>query len=181
MKDKVRGAIIGVAMGDALGMPAEGLKPETIVKYYGKINTYRTPRKRHFHNLKRGQWTDDTQLTLAVGESIVKVNGLNFEDIARAHVEAFNGERRGWGNTTKQGCQRLLMGHNWWEAGGNSGAGNGPPMKIAPVGVLYGLEIINLTEMISACINISKMTHGDPRAAVAASDDQESMAHGAPF
>lgn len=60
------------------------------------------------------------------------------------------------------------MGENWWEAGGDSGAGNGPPMKIAPVGVLYGLDLINLTEMIAACVNISKMTHGDSRAAVAA-------------
>jgi len=168
MKDQVRGAIVGVAMGDALGMPAEGLKPETVQKYYGKISTYRTPRKRHFHNLKRGQWTDDTQLTLAVGESIVKMKGLDFEDIATAHVHAFNAERRGWGNTTKQGCQRLLMGENWWEAGGANGAGNGPPMKIAPVGVLYGLEVIDLIELIAACVNISKMTHGDPRAALAA-------------
>lgn len=168
MKDKVRGAIIGVAIGDALGMPAEGLSPKSIKKYYGKISTYRTPRKKHFHNLKKGQWTDDTQLTLAIGESIIKMKGLDFEDIAEAHIVAFNSSRRGWGKTTQQGCQRLLVGCEWWEAGGNSGAGNGPPMKIAPVGVLYGLEIINITEMIAACVNISKMTHGDPRAAVAA-------------
>jgi ADP-ribosylglycohydrolase len=168
MKDRVRGAIVGVAIGDALGMPAEGLKPETVGKYYGKISTYRTPRKRHFHNLKRGQWTDDTQLTLAIGESIIRMKGLDFEDIAQSHVDAFNGPRRGWGKTTQQGCQRLLMGDNWWEAGGDSGAGNGPPMKIAPVGILYGLDIISLVELIGACINISRMTHGDSRAAVAA-------------
>lgn len=168
MKNKVRGAIVGVAIGDALGMPAESLKPNTIKKYYGKITTYRTPVKKHFHNLKRGQWTDDTQLTLAIGESIIKMNGIDFEDIAKAHVDAFNESRRGWGKTTQQGCQRLIMGDNWWESGGSVGAGNGPPMKIAPVGVLYGLDIINKTEMVASCVNISKMTHGDSRAAVAA-------------
>lgn len=168
MKDYVRGVIVGVAIGDALGMPAESLSPVSVQKHYGNINTYRTPRRHSFHKLKRGQWTDDTQLTLAIGESIIKMKGINFEDIADAHISAFNSSRRGWGKTTIQGCQKLIMGCDWWDAGGNSGAGNGPPMKIAPVGVLYGLGIINLTELIATCVNISKMTHGDVRAGVAA-------------
>jgi ADP-ribosylglycohydrolase len=57
MKDKVIGACLGTAIGDALGMPAECKKPETIQRLYGKIKGYRTPKsardgKPFHHNLK---------------------------------------------------------------------------------------------------------------------------------
>lgn len=170
MKDKVRGAIVGVAIGDALGMPVEGLLPETIEKCYGGIKSYRTPSRkcRSHHTLKRGQYTDDTQLTLAIGESIVANRGINYNDIASKHVQSFQGERRGWGKATTNGCQRILIGIDWWNSGETGAAGNGPPMKIAPIGVLYGLNIINKFDLITSCINISRMTHGDPKAATAA-------------
>lgn len=171
MRDKVRGAIVGVAIGDALGMPVEGLLPTTIKKHFGVINSYRTPNPKcrsPYHTLKRGQWTDDTQLTVVIGESIVENNGINYDDIANRHAKAFQEDRRGWGKATINGCQRILSGANWWESGEKGAAGNGPPMKITPVGVLYGLDIINKFDLITACINISRMTHEDPRAATAA-------------
>lgn len=170
MRDKVRGAIVGVAIGDALGMPVEGLLPKTIKKHFGVINSYRTPNPKccsPYHTLKRGQWTDDTQLTTVIGESIVENKGINYDDIAGRHAKALQADRRGWGKATINGCQRILSGANWWESGEKDAAGNGPPMKIAPIGVLYGLDVINRFDMVTACINISKMTHEDPRAATA--------------
>ena len=168
MKDKVRGAIVGVAIGDALGMPVEGLLPETIKKLYGHINSYRKPKSKIHPTLNRGQYTDDTQLTIAIAESIIDRKEIDFEDIAVRHIEAYQGERRGWGKATRESCQRLEDGTNWWVSGESGAAGNGPPMKIAPIGVLYGLGLIDKMEMVGSCINISKMTHEDPRAAIAA-------------
>lgn len=170
MKDKVRGAIVGVAIGDALGMPVESLKPKTIKKYFKWVKTYRTPNKktRNFHDLKRGQWTDDTQLTLAIGESIVDNKRIDYQDIADRHIKVFLNGRRGWGGATKNGIQRILSGASWWDAGDPNAAGNGPPMKMAPIGVLYGLNLIDKFGMVTACTNISKMTHGDPRAIMGA-------------
>ena len=171
MKDKVRGAIVGLAIGDALGMPVEGLKPETIKKNFGYIKTMRSPNKKccsPYHNLKRGQYTDDTQLTVAIAKSIIECGEIDYEDIAEKHIEAFRGERRGWGKATTIGCQRLYDGIPWYNSGVDDAAGNGPPMKIAPIGVLYGLDLISKLEMVNACINISRMTHRDERAFIAA-------------
>jgi len=170
MKDKIRGIITGVAIGDALGMPVESLSPETIQKYFKWISEYEAPNKKTkcFHNLKKGQWTDDTQLTLAIGESIVENKGINYEDIAKRHVDVFLNGRRGWGRATRLGVQKLLDGYKWWASGDKQAAGNAPPMKIAPIGILYGLNIINKIQMISICTNISQMTHCDPRAIIAA-------------
>ena len=112
MKDRIRGAIVGVAIGDALGMPVEGLSPKTISDCYGWINSYRTPKRwRKIHkNLKRGQWTDDTQLTIAIAESIIRKNSIDYNDIAGAHIGAFQSERRGVGPSDKR---RVPETHRW--------------------------------------------------------------------
>lgn len=172
MKDKVIGACLGTAIGDALGMPAECKKPETIRRLYGTIKSYRTPKsakdgKPFHHNLSAGMWTDDTQLMLAVGESIVDRGGIDYDDIAQRHILAYQ-EKRGWGKSTKQAVQNMMGGETWYNAGIDGAVGTGPPMKIAPIGVLYGMEIINDFNLMGVIHNISIMTHKDPMSFVAA-------------
>ena len=171
MKDKVRGAILGTAIGDALGMPAEGKSPDTIRKIYGRISTYRNPRslngKPFHHNLDAGMWTDDTQLMMAIGLSIARRKRIDYDDIAANHVCMFNG-RRGWGKATINSVQRIVSGAHWSEAAEPNAAGNGVAMKIAPIGVLYGLGELNDFDMITVVSNIARMTHGDTRATIAA-------------
>lgn len=169
-KSRVRGAIVGTAIGDALGMPVEGLKPSTIAKRYGVIRSFTAPRKgtwaKRTHNLKRGQWTDDTQLMLAIGESIAERGCFDFADIAKRHILTMK-DKRGWGGSTISGITKIKAGVNWWNSAKPDGAGNGTPMKIAPIGVLLALRKVMEFESSSAIVNISRMTHGDPRPAVA--------------
>lgn len=172
LKDRVLGACLGTAIGDALGMPAECKKPETIKRLYGRIAGFRNPKSakdgRPFHhNLSKGMWTDDTQLMLAIGESIVNKNGINYDDIASNHMIAYH-EKRGWGKTTKLAVQNMIKGKRWNEAGIDGAVGTGPPMKMAPIGVLYGLEYISDFELVGIISNLSVMTHNSPMPAVAA-------------
>jgi len=170
MRSRARGAIVGTAIGDALGMPVEGLSPATIVSKFGHLRSMVAPKNgtwaRQTHNLRRGQWTDDTQLMLAIGESVVSKGFLDFEDIAKRHVLCLN-DPRGWGKSTLTGIGRIKAGVSWWNSAAQDGAGNGTPMKIAPLGVLLALGRINVFEARTAVINISRMTHGDPRPAIA--------------
>lgn len=170
IRSRVRGAIIGTAIGDALGMPFEGLSPETIEEKFKNIRSMTAPVKNtvghRIHNLKRGQWTDDTQLMLAIGESIVSKKHIDFNDIAKRHVLCLN-DARGWGKTTLVGINRIKNGTNWWSSAVQDGAGNGTPMKMAPIGILLALNKIDMFEANTAVINISRMTHGDPRPAIA--------------
>jgi len=174
LRSRIRGAIIGTAIGDAFGMPVEGMKPEDIVKHFGRLTSMKTPK---FSALKRGQFTDDTQLMLAIGESIVAKGMMDYDDIAQRHI-LFMNERhnRGWGNSTITGVGRIKAGTSWWNSGVKDGAGNGIPMKIAPLGVLLALKKIDMFEARTAVINISRMTHGDPRPAVAGIVQMEAIA-----
>lgn len=185
-RDNIRGAILGTAIGDALGMPIEGLKPINIYKYYGKITGFRSPNPKckRIHDLKRGQWTDDTQLMLAIGESIVENGCICYEDIMEKHTEFFE-ERRGWGQATRNSVLRYLNGARWEECGEPDAAGNGPPMKIAPIGVLYGassnkywLASNDKFWLNSVISNVSMMTHKDVRAAIAANIQARFIATG---
>lgn len=162
--ERVCGAILGTAIGDALGMPAEGLSPEDIKKFYGKITRLVEPVcENSYHKLHKGQWTDDTQLMLAILESIVDKKVIDYDNIAKRHVEALL-HSRGWGKATTKAVTRIRDGVPWWNSAEEDAAGNGPPMKIAPIGVLYGLEVIDKAELFSVVTNISRMTHNDPRA-----------------
>ena len=65
-KDRQRGTIIGLAIGDALGAAVEFEMPGT----FPEVTGYRGDGP---HRLKPGQWTDDTSMALALADSIASV------------------------------------------------------------------------------------------------------------
>src|SRR3989344_7353833 len=107
MRERYQATLVGCALGDSLGMPVEAWKPEQIKKYFGEITGLRDPlvvldntgsplTKDEFgklkywnKDLKKGQYTDDTILTLAIAESIAANKGVVLEDIAARQVAAY--------------------------------------------------------------------------------------------
>lgn len=157
LKSKIRGLFLGVAIGDALGMPFES-KPYEMVKKVKKRENYRAGRWK-----KKGGWTDDTQLTIATAKAILDAGGFNMDAIATQHVLAYQTSVGGWGSTTKEACQRLEAGVPWTESGdfkGNErrGLGNGVPMKIAPLAAYFALcrDLLDFTKNV---VDFTAMTH----------------------
>jgi len=105
-KDKLEGALLGLAIGDALGMPIEGLGHQNIRLYYKGIKEYRDDEKRG--QFKAGQWTGDTQLTLTLAKIVqggappAEWPSLFSDELVRVLAE----ERR-WGPTTLSAARRL--------------------------------------------------------------------------
>lgn len=157
LKDKVRGMFLGIAIGDALGMPFES-KPYEVTSKVKKRENYRSGRWK-----KKGSWTDDTQLTLAVAKAIFDARGFNMDAIAAQHVTAYKTTVAGWGSTTREACKRLESGITWKESGdfqGNErrGLGNGVPMKIGPVAAYYALTK-NIADFTKNLVDFTAMTH----------------------
>ena len=72
LKDKIRGCLLGVAIGDALGAPFEHIPPgqtnQTLDKIGGRIEDF------HPHwRYPAGSWTDDTGMTLATCRAFIEV------------------------------------------------------------------------------------------------------------
>jgi ADP-ribosylglycohydrolase len=112
LRDKIRGSFIGLAVGDALGMPVETMTKNGILEATeGKgVRDYLPPIQRRIKGttgLPPGSTTDDTQLTLTVAKSIVERGGLDIEHQARMHVEALKSAAFGWGRTTADSVKEL--------------------------------------------------------------------------
>src|SRR4030067_2471799 len=71
LHDKFRGAILGCFLGDAFGAGFEGMSPDRAVFHRSTLSK-KFPR----------QYTDDTDMTLALAESIIQCGQVDPEDIA---------------------------------------------------------------------------------------------------
>lgn len=77
MENKIENGIIGFAIGDALGVPAEFKSREEL-----KINPITDMISGGAHNQVKGTWSDDTSMTLATIHSIVETGKIDTNDMA---------------------------------------------------------------------------------------------------
>lgn len=140
-RDRIRGMFMGIAIGDALGVPVETYSAERIVQEFGKITTYiQNPTHRWSSQKPAGAWSDDTQLTLAVAESLIACGRPDMNDMVRSHLALIDefGDM-GLGATTREALDRCRCRIPWTTSGftnkPNRGAGNALPMKVAPIGL----------------------------------------------
>ena len=83
VEDRFVGCLLGVAVGDALGMPVEGWSREAIRMRYGVLADLQPSSSR---GLGAGQFTDDTQMMLMHAESIVAAGRVDGDDLAQRFV-----------------------------------------------------------------------------------------------
>jgi ADP-ribosylglycohydrolase len=160
VRSRFRGAVLGLAIGDALGMPYEGWDPASIKGSLGKLEFKPAP----FRGLASGQFTDDTKMALCHLDSLIEKRRVDAEDIARKFLAWFkSGDWRGIGGTTLRAMKKLEKGASWKESGisGKYAAGNGGAMRIAPVGLFYTKDIENLREGVEKAVII---THNNEEA-----------------
>jgi ADP-ribosylglycohydrolase len=159
MKDRARGVLLGVACGDAFGMPNSFLERPT----------WRTamepgPADSPYHaGYPAGRITDDTEQSLALTDSLRKSGRHLDPSIAAkdllAWFERVGGESSlAVGPSTKRAMTALLAGQPL-DAVGATGVTNGAPMRIAPIGVWAALTSIDETSLIDEVAAACLPTH----------------------
>lgn len=125
--DNVEGMLLGIAIGDSLGITTEGLTPEYRRERYGEIRDYIPNR---YVNEARGFPSDDTQLSFWTLEQLIQDRGFVPEHLADRFA---SGDRIfGIGSTVRDFLANFKSGKPWYESGPHS-AGNGALMRIAPM------------------------------------------------
>ncbi|MER8831055.1 ADP-ribosylglycohydrolase family protein [Mesorhizobium sp. M0938] len=162
--DRAMGALIGGALGDALGMPTQLLSPARIAELYGHVEDFVTPLADHpvSKGLAAGTVTDDTEQALLLGRILV-VSGDSF-DHARWVNALLDWERdvkaRGsydlLGPSTKRAIDAINEGVPAEEAG-SGGDTNGAAMRIAPVGIMMPPEPLNA--LVAKVAETCRATH----------------------
>ena len=131
---KAEALLPAIAYGDALGLPVEKKTREEIAEIYGKVTQLEDITSNPFlGEHPAGTTSDDTQLSVAVAESIISSYGINMRDIASRHIKAFLESDMGWGGSTRNSMKRLQEGMDFRRSGEPEGKGNGVLMKMAPL------------------------------------------------
>jgi len=128
--------LLGLAIGDALGMPFEMRKPDD--PFFAAWNG-KTYLGSQFHKLEPGQYTDDTQMSIALGKSILEAGKYEPAVAAKHYLEWFRNGPRGIGGTIKEAMLKLGEGLEWNEAGvkRQGYCGNGTAMRVSPLALAY--------------------------------------------
>ncbi len=151
--------LLGTAVGDALGVPFETklANYEPLVAWDGQSYL-----GSEHHRLKPGQYSDDTQMSLMVAESLIENHAFNPDDLAERYVDwIVSGRARGYGKTTLLAVQNLVNGKHWSESGIAGSYGNGTAMRAAPFGVYFRND---LQSLVSICKMDSSITHASDEA-----------------
>lgn len=162
IKDKIKGMILGVYIGDTMGIAVEGFSKEKIKQKYGRIKAPQDPSEHPvFKGLPIGTWSDDTHFTLAIADSIIRNKELNMDSIAFHHILSASTLSCGMGGTTKRAIANLINGKYWTKSGEGAddeiGNGNGPAMKVSPLAAYAVLK--DYKKAKDYVYSIGKMTH----------------------
>ena len=165
--DSVLGTLLGTAVGDALGMPIEGLSHANVRTYYKGIKEYRDDDQRG--DLEAGQWTDDTQMTYALVRALAAHPDApdQWPSAAAEEYVRLRPEARRWGETTTTAIDRLADGVSPTESGEPDRATDGAAMRAAPLGIWWAARDVDREEAFAALRPVLAVTHRHPTALAA--------------
>lgn len=157
LTDRTLGCVLGGAVGDALGAPFEGLWSHTIPDPQALLTDFA-----EYEGFPRGQYTDDTQLTVATLKSVVRQGGIEPDEIAWSIARLWRTQAVvGPGGACTSAADRILAGGDWSECGASIGqAGNGTAMRTAALGLYFLYRPADLPDAVA---QVSRITHQDPR------------------
>lgn len=169
-ESRIKGALYGVAVGDALGGPVEFMAPEEIVRRHVCVADMIGGGWLH---LEPGEITDDTQMTLCVAEGIVEAPEAPIQAIGHRFIQwADSGPKDIGGACSASIWNARLAGgdaptpEQWAEASektqqrqGHPVEGNGALMRTVYTGLYYtsAVQVQSITEQVA------RMTHAGPR------------------
>ena len=147
------GALAGLALGDALGMPTQAMSPEQIRAVYGRITGLvdGDASQPYAPGMPAGSVTDDTEQALLVASLLIRGRGSSSGRVALNAVEFAHALlawedsmiRRGsldlLGPSTKAALERVRAGEDPLTVGGE-GTTNGAAMRVTPIGIAVSTE-----------------------------------------
>jgi ADP-ribosylglycohydrolase len=160
LRDRYRGALLGLAVGDAVGTTVEFMPPGSFPPVTDMVGggPFR---------LQPGQWTDDTSMALCLAESLIENKGFDAGDQMERYLRWY---REGYlsstgycfdiGNTVLNALYAFEQDPARNPYAGSEDpltAGNGSLMRLAPVPLFYGIDP---AEALRRAADSSRTTHG---------------------
>lgn len=149
--DQFAGCVLGLATGDALGAPYEGGPLERLVwRLIGRTSDGRL------------RWTDDTQMALDLGASLLEENGAQPDAIAKRFASSYHWSR-GYGPGAARILKRIRRGEGWEAASkavyAEGSYGNGAAMRAPVLALFFATDRAGLLDATRAS---ARITHAHP-------------------
>lgn len=128
--DRALAAYLGFAIGDALGATVEFMTRGEIAAKHG---VHRALTGGGWLNLPPGAVTDDTQMSLALGRSLLRCGGLDAADLCTEFAAWLHTGPADVGTTCRRGIRRFLRDGSTEGPPSEDDAGNGAAMRVLPV------------------------------------------------
>lgn len=162
---KVKDGIIGLVVGDALGVPVEFTSRSELEE-----NPVTRMEGNGMYNQPAGTWSDDTSMTLTTMTSIINKKGIDYDDIMDEFIEWYinskytnsDDGRFDIGITTINALNNYRNGAQALESGcdGERENGNGSLMRILPLAYIKDIDYETIE-------NVSGVTHAHKRSKIA--------------
>jgi ADP-ribosyl-[dinitrogen reductase] hydrolase len=154
--DRALGAYLGLAIGDALGATVEFMTPREIA---ANIGVHDTITGGGWLRLKPGQVTDDTTMSLALGDAIVARRGWDLREVAERYVDWMRAMPVDCGHTCRRGIRRYLTDGSLQAEYHDGDAGNGAVMRNLPVMLAFHRDEAQLAR---CSLEQGRITHNHP-------------------
>lgn len=125
---------MGLAVGDAVGAPYEGLPPDMIFSMGPARSLVEAPSEKTLY------YTDDTQMAIGVAETLIECGEIREESLCAAFQRNYD-PARGYGQGARRIIEAMTAREDWRGLrqtlfpGGS--LGNGAAMRVAPVGLMF--------------------------------------------
>lgn len=150
--DHFTGCLLGLALGDALGAPYESGPLERLV--WRVIGRTRRGERR---------WTDDTQMSLDLADSLIALERFDADDVADRFARSYRWSR-GYGPGAARILRRIRRGMHWSEANRSvypdGSYGNGAAMRAPVVGLFHADDP---EAILTVARESARITHAHPR------------------
>ena len=163
--DRAAGALYGLAIGDALGMPTQMMSRDEVVSVFGTLLVDFEPAPTDHpiaEGMTAGRITDDTEQAVLLATELIAGHGevniqswadtlINWEESMKA-----KGSLDLLGPSTKRAINALMAGGDPEEVG-RRGDTNGAAMRITPVAI--AVRSLDLDELVTRVAQASRLTH----------------------
>lgn len=180
-KDRCIGVILGCCVGDILGANCEFLSRKQLVEKYPDTDGQVYEFLDDFRAF--GEYTDDTEMMLALMVSIVEQKNIDTKDISQKYCQFFMAEpRRGYGPSVSKLLLNTAMGMYDYRSSGTAlykegSFANGSVIRVAPIGLVFRNHKDDDELLYNASYAASMSTHVHPEAVDGAFIQAKAVAH----
>jgi ADP-ribosylglycohydrolase len=169
-EDAFIGSLLGLAIGDALGMPVAGLTAAAIGEQFGTVDGYMARTFEDGVEIAAGEFTDEAEFALCIAESMTTNGGfVDAETLGPRLLYLARGDSKRWlGDETRRALARAEESLAFEVALDEDGPATGDvAVRGVPIGLVHSVGALDSEALRADAERVTRITHGSPAAMAA--------------